>query len=187
MMKRLVPLSLAGTLALGAVLTSVHAQTEILPVAAGAATGEVTGTVMVVNTEKRMLTIRKPDGEFQVIHVPPEVKRLDEIKINDTLTISYLEAVAIDLQKGGETGEPVAVVTREVERDPGKKPAGNIQEAVTVTGVVEAVNEANSTATVRGPQRTVNVTVQDRALLTEVGVGDTVTVTFISSVAAKVE
>lgn len=160
---------------------------DTVPVVAEAAMGEVTGTVTIVNTEKRMLTIRKPDGHFQVIHVPDEVKRLDEIKINDKLTISYLEAVAIDLKKGAAAGAPGAMATTEVDREPGDKPAGSIIDKVAVTGTVEAVNRAKSTVTLRGPDETVTLTVQDPSLLNEIAVGDSVTATFIKAVAAKVE
>ena len=83
-------LVLAGTLSLGPFLVTSLSHAQSQPIAAGAAAGEITGKVMVVNVEKRLMTIRKPDGEFQVIHVPDEVRRLDEIKINDELTITYM-------------------------------------------------------------------------------------------------
>lgn len=185
-MKRLVRLPVIGVLYLGLAALGVDALAQERPVAAGAASGEITGKVMVVNTEKRMLTIRTPEGDFQVIHVPEEVKRLDEIKINDTMTISYLEAVAVDLQKGaGST--PSAVVTRDVEREPSKRPAGRMEETITITGVIEDIDNAASTVTIRGPQRSVTVNVQDTDLLADVSVGDTVTLTYLSAVAAKVE
>lgn len=180
-------LTLAAALSVGPMLLPSLAQAESVPVAAGAAAGEITGTVMVVNTEKRMLTIRKPDGHFQVIHVPEEVKRLDEVKINDKLTISYLEAVAVDLQKGAAAGAPGTAVSKEVERDSGKKPSGSIVNTVTVTGTVEAVNNAKSAVTIRGPEETVTVSIQDPSRLENIGVGDSVTLTYIKAVAAKVE
>ena len=187
-MEKITYIAVAGALSIGsALLPPAFAQGESVPVVLEAAAGEVTGTVTIVNTEKRMLTIQKPDGGFQVIHVPDEVKRLDEIKINDKLTITYLEAVAVDLQKGAATGAPGAMATTEVDREPGKKPAGSITDTVTVTGTVEAVNKAKSTVTIRGPEETVTVTVQDPALIQEVAVGDSVTATFIKVVAAKVE
>lgn len=186
-MKKLSFLALAGALTLSPALLNSIALADTVPVVAEAAMGEVTGTVTIVNTEKRMLTIRKPDGHFQVIHVPDEVKRLDEIKINDKLTISYLEAVAIDLKKGAAAGAPGAMATTEVDREPGDKPAGSIIDKVAVTGTVEAVNRAKSTVTLRGPDETVTLTVQDPSLLNEIAVGDSVTATFIKAVAAKVE
>lgn len=188
-MQRFTRLALVGTLSIGSALTplAAFAAAETLELAEGAAVGEITGTVTVVNTEKRMLTIQKPDGQFQVIHVPEEVKRLDEVKINDKLTVSYLEAVAVDLKKGAAAGAPGAVVTKEVDREPGKKPAGSIVEQLTVSGTVEAVNKAKSTVTIRGPVETVTLTVQDPTLLKDVAVGDTVEATFIKAVAAKIQ
>jgi hypothetical protein len=161
------------------------AETESVPVAAGGATGEITGTVMVVNTEKRMLTIKKPDGHFQVIHVPPEAERLDEIKINDKLTITYLEAVAVDLEKN-PAGAPGVVSSKEIDRGSGDKPSGSIVETVTLLGVVESVDKAASSVSVRGPEHLVTVTVEDPDLLREIAVGDSVRVSYINAVAAEI-
>jgi hypothetical protein len=186
-MNRAKLIGIAGAVGLSAFLVVLPSLAEPIPLAAGAAAGEVTGTVVVVNTAKRLMTIRKPDGDFQVIHVPEEVKRLDEIKINDTLTVAYTEAVAVDLQKGPSAASPGAVVTREIEREPGKKPEGSMAETVTLTGLIKAVNPSNSTVIVEGPKETVTLTVENPALLADVAVGDTVSATFIRAVAAKVE
>jgi len=187
-MQKIAILAAASALSIGSALLPpvTLAQAESVPIVMDAAAGEITGTVTIVNTEKRMLTIQKPDGTFQVIHVPEEVKRLDEVKINDKLTIGYLEAVAVDLHKGIGAA-PGTTATTEVDREPGKKPAGSITDTVTVTGVVEAVNKAKSTVTIQGPDDKVTVTVKDPSILEEVAAGDNVTVTFIKSVAAKVE
>jgi Cu/Ag efflux protein CusF len=185
-MKQIALITLAGTLILGPVMLA--AQDAGVPVAAGAVTQEITGTVVVVNPQARMLTIRQPDGVFQVIHVPDAVQRLDEIRINDTLTIDFVEAIAIDLQKGeAAAGAPGAVATRDVDREGGRLPAGSIQETITLVGIVEAVNAAASKVTIRGPENTVSVNVRDPALLADVKVGDSVTLTYISAVAASVE
>jgi hypothetical protein len=185
-MKQIALITLAGTLILGPVMLA--AQDAGVPVAAGAVTQEITGTVVVVNPQARMLTIRQPDGVFQVIHVPDAVQRLDEIRINDTLTIDFVEAIAIDLQKGeAAAGAPGAVATRDVDREGGRLPAGSIQETITLVGIVEAVNAAASKVTIRGPENTVSVNVRDPALLADVNVGDSVTLTYISAVAASVE
>lgn len=188
-MQRLTIFVLAGALSLGAPLmpfaAEAEAGAETIPVAAGGATGEITGTVMVVNTETRKLTIKKPDGHFQVIHVPPEVQRLDDIKINDKLTIRFLEAIAVDLEKSG-TGTPGVVSSTEVDRGSGKKPSGSIVETVTLLGTVESVDKANSRVSVRGPENLVTVTVEDPALLREVRVGDNVRLTYTNAVAAEV-
>jgi hypothetical protein len=175
------------TIGVSAFFVVVPSYAESLPVAAGAASTEITGTVVVVNTEKRLMTIREPDGQFQVIHVPEEVRRLDEIRINDKLTIAYTAAVLVDLRTGPDAGSPGAVVTKEVDREAGSKPAGSMAESVTLAGTIKAVNRAGSTVTVQGPEETVTLTVQNPEMLETVAVGDTVSVTFIRAVAAKVE
>jgi hypothetical protein len=186
-MQKLTVFAFASALSIGATLLPLTASTEgeSIPVAAGGATGEITGSVMVVNTETRKLTIKKPDGHFQVIHVPPEVQRLDEIKIDDKLTISYLEAIAVDLEKSG-TDTPGVIATTEIDRGSGKKPSGSIVETVTLLGTVESVDKAKSQVGIRGPENLVTVTVEDPALLSEVAVGDNVRVTYTNAVAAEV-
>lgn len=56
-MQRLTVFALASALSVGAPLIPLAAdEAETIPVAAGGATGQITGTVMVVNTETRKLT-----------------------------------------------------------------------------------------------------------------------------------
>ena len=186
-MHKLSTLAFAGALVLGTSFTATLAFAESVPVAAGKAAGEITGTVTIVNVEKRMLTIQKPDGHFQVIHIPEEVRRIDEIKINDKLTISYLEAVAVDLKKRAGDAAPSAVATKKIDREASRKPAGSMVETLTISGTVEAVNRSASTVTVRGPENRVTLTVQDPSLLEGVAAGDGVEVTYMKAVAAKVE
>jgi hypothetical protein len=180
-------LALAAALTLAVCSTAPLAQGEIVPVAGGGIAGEISGTVVAVNADKRLMTVRTPDGEFQVIHVPPEVSRLDQVKINDELTIAYVAAVAVDLQKGTGSEPPAAVVTREIDREPGRKPEGSIVDTVTLTGKVTALNRAASTVTVKGPEESVTLTVDEPDLLEGVSVGDSVTATFVRAVAAKVQ
>jgi hypothetical protein len=186
-MRKLLLRTFASTLFLASTLAPLTLAAQAEPVKLAASTGEVTGTVVVVSTEKRMLTIRKADESFQVIHVPPEVRRLDEIKIGDALTIAYIEAVAVGLEEGPAAGGEGMIAKREVDREQSAKPAGTISEQVELFGTVEAVDAASSTVTIRGPQQTVAMKVQDPALLQDIAVGDRVKATYIKAVAARVE
>ena len=186
-MRKLLLRTFASTLFLASTLAPLTLAAQAEPVKLAASTGEVTGTVVVVSTEKRMLTIRKADESFQVIHVPPEVRRLDEIKIGDALTIAYIEAVAVGLEEGPAAGGEGMIAKREVDREQSAKPAGTISEQVELFGTVEAVDAASSTVTVRGPQQTVAMKVQDPAPLQDIAVGDRVKATYIKAVAARVE
>ena len=181
-------LTLASTLIAASSLLGPVASAVDVPVMAGALVEEVVGEVVVVNPEARMLTIREPNGVFLVIHVPEEVRRLDEIRINDQLTIDYLTAVAVDLQKGGDAASaPGAAKTLEVERGTGRTPSGSLTETITLVGIVDAIDRTASQVTIRGPQNSVTVSVENPDLLSDVNVGDSVTVNYINAVAARID
>jgi hypothetical protein len=172
----------------GLVLPSAGlAEVTVIPVTGTEVTTELTGTVEVVNLERRMLTIRTPDGRFQVIHVPEEVKRLNEIKIGNRLTITETEAVLVDLVKGPEAAAVGATQESFVERESGARPAGVMVDTLTLYGRVESIDKTKETVTVRGSEEAVELKVNDRALLDEVSVGDGVVATFVRSVRGKVE
>jgi Cu/Ag efflux protein CusF len=162
-----------------------HAETQTI--AGTAVSHELKGTVTFVNVDKRMLTIKTPEGRFEVLHVPKEVQRLDEIKIGNALTITETELVLVGLQKGADAGS--AGVTREssVVRDAGEKPAGMMVESLTVTGVITAVDKAHSTVTVKGPEKSMTFKVEDPALLKSVAPGDSVSASYMRGISGKVK
>ena len=106
-----------------------------------------------------ILWIETPDGHFAVVHVPDAVQRLDEVKLGNGLTITETELVLIDLAKGADAGAIGLKSQSSVVRDPGEKPSGMLTDSVTVTGVVQAVDEAGSSVTIMGPETTMTFTV----------------------------
>jgi hypothetical protein len=165
---------------------AAFAETEMIPVTGSLVTSELTGTVTVVDLERRMLTIRTPEGPFEVIHVPDQVTRLDQVKIGNKLTVSQTEAVVVDLQKGPSAGSVSVTKETVTERDPGRKPGGTIIDTMTRSGRVEAVDKVNSKVTVRGPTQTQTFSVRDPALLKEVAVGDGVVLTYMRVIRGEV-
>ena len=157
---------------------------------AGAATlNEISGEVVAIDPATRLMTLKTADGTFEVIHLPPEVQRIDQIKLGNTVNISETEAVLVDIEKGKDAGSMGAVPEKTVERDTtaGGKPAGTMTDKLTLYGKVESVDKADSKVTVRGPNRTVTLKVQDRAILDDLAPGDGVIVTYVRTVTGKVE
>jgi hypothetical protein len=159
---------------------------ETVPVAEVAVSSALTGTVTVVNQDKRMLTIKTPEGRFEVLHVPEEVKRLDEIKVGNTLTITETNLILVDLQKGPEGGSLGVTKDSAVFREPGEKPAGSIVEAMTINGIVESVDKAKSTVTIKGPESTMTFDVRDPAVLESVAPGDGVSASYVRAISGEV-
>ncbi|MBK1721696.1 hypothetical protein [Thiocystis violacea] len=175
---------LAASLAMSGV--SAAAGTETVPIMGAAATSELTGTVTVVNQEKRMLTIKTPDGRFEVLHVPEKVQRLDQVKIGNLLKITETEALLVDLKKGHGAGEIGVSADSQTERDPGIKPSGSIIDTVTLNGRVESIDTAKSTVTIRGPENVVTLKVEDPALLKTLAPGDGVEASYMRVISGEV-
>lgn len=182
-------MTLAFALASGitAVSSTAMADVTVIPVTGAEVTSEISGIVEIVNVERRMLTIKTPDGRFQVINVPEQVGRLDEIKIGNKLTITETEAVLVDLVKGPDKAAVGTTQETVVDRERGAKPAGTMTDTMTLYGRIAAVDKAKRQVSVQGAQETVDFTVNDPALLDELAVGDGVVATFIRSVKGKVE
>jgi hypothetical protein len=180
-----VALVLAGVMI--AVSSTAQADVTVIPVTGAEVTSEISGIVEIVNVERRMLTIKTPDGRFHVIHAPEQVGRLDEIRIGNRLTITETEAVLVDLVKGSDEAAVGTTQETVVDRESGAKPAGTITDTMTLYGRIAAVDKPGRKVSVQGAQETVDFTVNDPALLDELAVGDGVIATFIRSVKGKVE
>ena len=177
--------ALAGGIA--AVSSTTMADVTVIPVTGAEVTSEISGIVEIVNVERRMLTIKTPDGRFQVINVPEQVGRLDGIKIGNKLTITETEVVLVDLVKGPDKAAVGTTQETVVDRERGSKPAGTMTDTMTLYGRIAAVDKAKRKVSVQGAQETLDFTVNDPVLLDELAVGDGVVATFIRSVKGKVE
>ena len=180
-------LALSAALFTGAALpVSVFSQ-EVEPVVAEIGGNYLQGEVMVVNTETRLMTLKDADGVFHVLHVPPQVSRIDEIKIGDKVTITEVSSALIGLTPT-DAGTPIAMDTSvEVDRDAGSKPGGTMTETLTVTGEIVSINKAEGTVTVKGPNATRTFDVDDPALLEGAKVGDGVIAKFRNVIVGEVK
>ncbi len=176
---------LSTLLAAPAAFSQVDLQTQ--PVAAEAMQSTIEGEVMVVNTETRLMTLKTADGTYEVLHMPPEVKRLDEIKIGDMVSITETTTALIELQTGRDAGAMGAEGDTAVERAPGSsKPAGTITDDLTLYGKIVGVDKAAGTVQIKGAETTRTFPVEDKALLDELKVGDGVVAKFRNVISGAV-
>ncbi len=184
MRQRTLTLALTAALSLGlAPLTSAD---TVTPVAGGATVTEVSGTVEAINTETRLMTLKTPDGHFEVFNIPEEVSRIKQIKIGDKVQFTETEAVLVDIETGRDAGAMGAMGDTTVDKAPGTKPAGTITERLKLYGKVESVDRAKSQVTVRGPEKLVTLSVKDKAILDKLKPGDGVIATYVRSITGKV-
>lgn len=161
------------------------------PVATEGGAGEmiqVTAEVVATNEYARMVKLKGPEGKSKWYMIPDDVYDVSAIKTSDLVKVSYYETVAVDLVKGTVAlPDARAKQAETVKQEYKERPEGAMVRGVKLTGTIEAVDPKNSTVTVRGPERTRTIRVQDPALLEGVSVGDTVTATYVEALAVSVE
>jgi len=142
-------------------------------------------TVTKVDAQARTVTIRGPAGNLHILAVPPEAKNLDQVKPGDRFRMTYAEAAAIAVTKGGK---PAASIEEMVSLAPkGAKPGGYKVRTFTVAGVVEAIDYKRRQVSVRGPKgNIVALPVSGEVKnLESVSVGERITVTYSEALAME--
>lgn len=188
MQQQSLSLVLAVGLAVGAagLAPFAVAETTLSPIAGEATVTELTGSIVAINVETRKLTLQTPDGRFELIDIPAQVTRINELKVGDKIIITETQAVLVDLEQGRDAGAMGAIGDTTVQRDPGVKPGGTITEKLKLYGKVEAVDRANARVTIRGPEKVVTLTVKDQAILERLKPGDGVIANYVRMVTGKV-
>jgi len=148
---------------------------------------KVTALVQAVDQKNRIVTLTGPEGNTFAVYVDENVKNLPQVKVGDTLVVEYVEAVALDFQKG-EGIRMATVFDDSAVAKAGKKPGAAALTRVTLVSNVWAVNQAKGTVLVRGPYgHFAEVKLKDPGLLTGVKVGEQMKVTFTQAVAIGIE
>jgi len=164
---------------------------ETGPVARGeAAAIQVSFSVEAVDAQKRLITLKGPQGNVGEYEVGDQVQRLDEIKAGDKINAEYKVAAVAELREptAEEKAEPVAAVTT-VERGTAQAPpAAGIARAVRVVTTIDALDPANHSITVKGPEgNTVTAHVEDPAVFDRLTVGQTIVVKFAETLVLSVQ
>jgi hypothetical protein len=184
--------SIAVAIAVG-VASSVTAQTT--GVVAGSAPGKagvaqtvkLTATITAIDKATRDVTLKGPQGNELTVTAGPEVKNFANMHVGDQVDAQYVEAVTLELKKGG--GQKVARTEQAGAKGakPGEQPAGVVGRQVTIVADVIAVDPAKQSVTLRGPQRTVSLAVSDPEQFKRIAVGDQVEATYTQALAIAVE
>src|SRR5215813_10775300 len=91
------------------------------------ATVEVTATIVAIDHNGRMITLKGKDGATEDVYAGPDVKRFDELKVGDTVTFRYIESIAYAIRKPGEPGNAPAATGKETTvHGTGPRPGGTV-------------------------------------------------------------
>ncbi len=151
------------------------------------ATVEVTAKVAGLDQATRGITLELPDGNRATITAGPEVQNFDQIEVGDTVAARYIETLELRLLKGQQAEVQRTETVAGGRAEPGQRPAGAIGLEVHAIGNVTAVDAAAQTITVEGPQRTVELTIQDPEQFKLVEVGDQIEATYTQALAVQLQ
>lgn len=161
------------------------------PKARGEAAGiKVTSTVEAVDVAARRITLKGPKGNVETYLVDKEVRRLGEIKVGDKVTADYKVAAIAELREptAEERSAPL-VMAQGADRAPSDQPPGAaFARAVRVVALIESVDAAARTFSIRGPlDGVLQLRVEDAAAFASLKAGQAVVVVFAESLLLAVE
>lgn len=152
-------------------------------------TVKLTATVKAVDQDQRLITLQGKDGKTLTVEASPEVKRLNEIKAGDVVTIDYTQAIAAELKKAG-SGSGVSAKEEVKRAKADQSPGVTGRREVKATVTIDAVDLKNNIVTFTGPQGNVNIVSvkrpQMREFIKTLKTGDKVDVTYTEAVAVSV-
>jgi Cu/Ag efflux protein CusF len=140
------------------------------------------GTVLKIDKDKRLVTVKGDRGYEVEAKVSPNVN-LDKVKVGDRVSAAYYEEVAVSLHKQGEQAPKMTQTVTER--------GGVTAEQTTVTAKVVSVDKDNNEVEFRGPSGGNHmVKVEDpdmQAQLAKIRSGDNVDVTYTQAIAVSIE
>jgi Cu/Ag efflux protein CusF len=190
-MHTLARLALIG--AASAIIGTVEGQTG--GVVAGTAPGKaavaetikLTGTITAIDKATRDVTLKGPQGNEITVTAGPDVKNFDNMRVGDQVDAQYVEALTLELKKGGGMTVARSDQGGVLEAKPGQKPGGVAGRQVTIVADVVDVNPATQIITLRGPKRTVDMRVPDPEQFKRIAKGDQVEAVYTQALAIVVE
>jgi len=195
MKKRFLVVAVAAVLAVGAqsAFASNHAAAKTAKKSAGEQGAilveavQATAKVTAVDPDTRKVTL-EVDGESKTVTCGPEVRNFDQIKVGDRLTITFVESLAVYLEKAGPAagGEEFSTVTLAPQ---GAKPGMLVTDTVVLKAKIQAVDAKKGVMTLTTPDgktKTLKVAKKDTELKA-LKKGDDIVVRVTEALAIQVE
>lgn len=145
----------------------------------------VKATIIAIDKEHRIVTLRGPQGTDTIVHADDKVQRFNELKIGDVVSATFIESVALNVRKPGTAPPPE--LKDSVVRDANRVGAKVTQQS-TISVKITAIDMNVPSVTVKGPQgNSYSFKVKDKKNLKEFQVGDNVDITYTEALLTHVE
>jgi len=155
--------------------------------AAMAETVKISATITAIDQATRDVTLKGPQGNLLTVTAGPEVKNFDKLKVGDQVDLQYIEALTLELKKGGGMVVGRTEKADAVGAKKGEMPGGAVGRQVTIVADVVAVDAAKQVVTLKGPKQTVDLRIADPEQFKRIAKGDQVEAKYTQALAIAVE
>jgi len=155
--------------------------------AAIAQTVKVSATITDIDKATRDVTLKGPQGNLMTVTAGPDVKNFDKLKVGDQVDMQYVEALTLELKKGGGMVVGKTQTADAVGAKKGEMPGGAVGRQVTIVADVIATDPATQTVTLKGPKQTVDLRIPDPEQFKRIAKGDQIEAKFTQAFAVAVE
>lgn len=156
--------------------------------AAGARVLEMRAVVVGLDKAARTLDLKGPKGRVVTLKAGDEMKNYDQIQLGDNVVARFMQALTLELKKGGSGIMERTDAKDAVAAKPGERPGVAAARQIHVIANVVEVNKKTMTVTLKGPKGNfVDLVLQDPKQLAKVKKGDQVEAVFTEAVALTVE
>jgi hypothetical protein len=156
------------------------------PVTVEGTTATETATIQQLDAARRFVVLRGADGSTLGVFAPPEFTRFNELRIGDTVTLTYYESIVYQVRS---RHAPKPAVSEEIaaHESGATLPGATLSHQTTESVTVEAVNrEVPSITVVTADRRVLSKKVENRSLLDGVKRGDRIDITYTDALLATV-
>jgi Cu/Ag efflux protein CusF len=171
----------AGAQTGGAVIATAPGKAVI------ADTVKIVATITAIDKASRDVTLKGPQGNLVTVTAGPDVKNFDRLKVGDQVELAYVEALSLELKKGGKMVVGRTEQAGSAVAKPGTAPGGAVGRQVTVIAEVVSLDPAKQIVTLKGPQQTINLRIADPEQFRNIAKGDKVEAKFMQALAVAVE
>jgi Cu/Ag efflux protein CusF len=160
-----------------------HAQAPVTK----SASVTMTATIQAIDQANRRVTLRTEKGEEDTFTVGPAVTRFDQLKVGDTVRMTYYESMVFQVRKPGEKANPASDEAA-LTRAKGALPGGTISRQEKRTVTIKAIDPAVPSITVTTDDgRTITRKIDDKKNLEGVKAGDRLDITYTEALVTSVE
>ena len=149
----------------------------------------IEATVTAIDQSSRLVKLRGPRGNEIVMMAGPEVRNLEQVKVGDTLRVTYYSAMIASL--ANDSGSVSDMTLSAARAEEGARPGAAVGATVTDTVEIVAVADEGRLVTFRdvsGFLRSIDVQREEsRAFARKLSPGDLVQIEYVEAVAIELE